>query len=226
VLSNIARPCYLVNVPTTDPTATPRRTDGQRTHAAILDAAMRLASIEGLGSLSLGRLAKELEISKSGVFAHFRSKRRLQLETIEAAERVFAREVVAPGLDAPAGLAQLEGLCEAYLSYVERRVFPGGCFFAQLLAEFDAPAGALHDAVAEGQSGWLDMMTGLVRDARSQGELDPATDARQLAFELYASLELANYLSTLYRDADAIERGRTAVRAAIARAKSVARDAG
>jgi len=213
-------------VPTTDPTATPRRTDGERTHAAILDAAMRLASIEGLGSLSLGRLAKELEISKSGVFAHFRSKRRLQLETIEAAERVFAREVVAPGLDAPAGLAQLEGLCEAYLSYVERGVFPGGCFFAQLLAEFDAPAGALHDAVAEGQSGWLDMMTGLVRDARSQGELDPATDARQLAFELYASLELANYLSTLYRDADAIERGRTAVRAAIARAKSVARDAG
>ena len=226
MLSNIARPCYLVNVPTTDPTATPRRTDGERTHASILDAAIRLASIEGLGSLSLGRLAKELEISKSGVFAHFRSKRRLQLETIEAAERVFAREVVAPGLDAPAGLAQLEGLCEAYLSYVERGVFPGGCFFAQLLAEFDAPAGALHDAVAEGQSGWLDMMTGLVRDARSQGELDPATDARQLAFELYASLELANYLSTLYRDADAIERGRTAVRAAIARAKSVARDAG
>jgi hypothetical protein len=139
---------------------------------------------------------------------------------------VFAREVVEPGLDAPAGLAQLEGLCEAYLSYVERGVFPGGCFFAQLLAEFDAPAGALHDTVAEGQSGWLDMMTGLVRDARSQGELDPATDARQLAFELYASLELANYLSTLYRDADAIERGRTAVRAAIARAKPVAGDAG
>lgn len=224
MLSNFARTCYLVNVPNEDRTDAQRRSDGERTHAAILDAAMRVASIEGLGSLSIGRLARELEISKSGVFAHFRSKRRLQLETIEAAERVFAREVIDPGLDAPDGLAQLEGLCEAYLSYVERGVFPGGCFFAHLLAEFDAPDGVLHDAVAEGQAGWLDMLANLARTAQARAELDPGIDARQLAFELYAALELANFLGTLYRDGAAIERGRAAVRAALARARADADD--
>lgn len=183
---------------------------------------MRLASIEGLGGLTIGRLAQELEISKSGVFAHFGSKQRLQHETIEAAEAVFAREVVEPGLNAPEGLAQLEGLCEAYLSYVERGVFPGGCLFAQLLAEFDAPEGTIHDAVAEGQQGWLSLLEGLITTAKDQHELDPTVDPSQLAFELYAALELANYLSTLYRDPAIINRGRTAVQTTIARAKPAA----
>ncbi len=84
---------------------------------------MRLASIEGLSSLTIGRLAREVGVSRSGVFAHFRSKQRLQQEIIAAAQAVFEREVLKPGLDAPEGLAQLEGFCEAYLSYVEREVF-------------------------------------------------------------------------------------------------------
>lgn len=201
-----------------DESERPRRSDGEQTHAAILEAAMQLASIEGLGSLTLGRLARELDISKSGVFAHFRSKQRLQQETIEAAEAVFAREVVEPGMDAPDGLAQLRGLCEAYLSYVERGVFPGGCFFAQLLAEYDASDGTFHDTVAHGQRGWLDLLEGTITAAQRQHELDPTLEAGQLAFELYAALELANYLSTLYRDPTLIERGRTAIRDAIARA--------
>lgn len=209
-------------MPKMDRTESSRRSDGEQTHSAILDAAMRLASIEGLGSLTIGRLAHELEISKSGVFAHFGSKQQLQHETIEAAEAVFAREVVEPGLNAPEGLAQLEGLCEAYLNYVERGVFPGGCFFAQLLAEFDAPAGTIHDAVAEGQQGWLSLIERLITTAQGQHELDPTVDAPQLAFELYAALELANYLSTLYRDPAIIHRGRTAVQTTIARAKPAA----
>ncbi|MFB9728840.1 TetR/AcrR family transcriptional regulator [Haloechinothrix salitolerans] len=194
-----------------------RRSDGEQTHTVILEAAMRLASIEGLGSLTVGRLARELDISKSGVFAHFRSKERLQRETIDAAQAVFDREVVRPGLAAPAGLAQVENLCEAYLRYVERRVFPGGCFFAQLLAEYDAPAGAIHDAVAEGQRGWLGLLEGLITTAKDQGELHPAIDATQLAFELYAALELANYLFILYSDPAMTDRGRHAIRTAIAR---------
>ena len=201
----------------------PRRSDGEQTHSAILEAAMRLASIEGVGSLTIGRLARELNISKSGVFAHFRSKQRLQHETIEAAQAVFTREVVEPGLNAPEGLAQLEGLCDAYLNYLERGVFPGGCFFAQLLAEFDAPSGTIHDAVADGQQGWMSLLEGLIATAQHHHELDPALDAPQLAFELYAALELANYLSTLYRDPAIIDRGHTAVRAAIARAKAQSR---
>jgi AcrR family transcriptional regulator len=192
-----------------------RRSDGEQTHAVILDAAMRLASIEGLGSLTIGRLARELGVSKSGVFAHFRSKQRLQLETVAAAEEVFEREVLAPGLAAPAGLARLESLCEAYLSYLERGVFPGGCFFAQLLAEFDAPRGPLHDAVALGQQGWLGLLEQEIETAQEQGQVVADLDPTQLAFELYAPLELANYLATLYDDGRFIQRGRSAVRATI-----------
>ncbi len=197
-----------------------RRSDGQKTHATILDAAMRMASINGLGNLTIGGLARELGISKSGVFAHFRSKQLLQRETLEAASEVFQREVIAPGLDSPEGLSQLEGVCEAYLSYVERGVFPGGCFFAQLLADFDAPTGAIHDELEAGQRGFLDMLTGLATLAVRQGELDEATDVTQLAFDLYAPLELANYLSTLYRDQSFVDRGRAAVRSAIEAARA------
>lgn len=195
-----------------------RRSDGEQTHAAILDAAMRLASIEGLGSLTIGRLARELGVSKSGVFAHFRSRHRLQQETITAAEAVLAREVLEPGLAAPEGLARLESLCAAYLSYVERGVFPGGCFFAQLLGEFDAQTGPVHDRLAAGQAGFLDLLAGLIATAQQRGELDAATDPRQLAFELYAPMELANFLSTLYRDPVLVGCGRAAVRAALAAA--------
>lgn len=200
---------------TTSPTTTapPRRSDGERTHAAILDAAMRLASIEGLAGLTIGRLARELDVSKSGVFAHFRSKQQLQQETVAAAQAVFEREVLAPGTTAPEGLARLEALCEAYLSYVERRVFPGGCFFAQLLADFDATAGPIHDHLEEGQRGWLALLTEQARTAVRSGDLRPDTDPAQLAFELYAPLELANFLSVLHSDPSIIDRGRAAVRA-------------
>ncbi len=197
---------------------TRRRSDGEQTHAAILEAAMRLASIEGLSSLTIGRLAREIGVSRSGVFAHFRSKQRLQQETIAAAREVFEREVVTPGLDAPEGLAQLEGFCEAYLSYVEREVFPGGCFFAQLLAEFDAPDGEIHDEVVTFQQGGAALLEGLIATAQQHGELDPNVEPGQLAFELYAALELANYFSTLHRDPGIVDRGRKAVRAAIANA--------
>lgn len=179
---------------------------------------MRLASIEGVSSLTIGRLARELDISKSGVFAHFRSKQRLQQETVEAASEVFEREVLAPGLSAPEGLARLERLCEAYLSYLERGVFPGGCFFAHLLAEFDAPDGPIHDQLVAGQQGWIGLLEQQIKSAQDRGELDAGADPAQLAFELYAPLELANYLSTLHRDPSIIDRGRASVRATIARA--------
>lgn len=201
----------------TQPAAPSRRSDGERTHAAILEAAMRLASVEGLSNLTIGRLARELDISKSGVFAHFRSKEWLQQETVLAAGEVFEREVVAPGLVAPEGRGQVEALCAAYLDYVERGVFAGGCFFAQLLAEFDASTGPLHDDVAEGFDGWLGLLADRVAVAQAQGELDPAADPAQVAFELYGPMELANYLFVLHRDRVYVERGRAAVAAVLAR---------
>ena len=177
---------------------------------------MAIASVEGLGSLTIGRLARELDISKSGVFAHFRSKQRLQQETIEAAAEVFEREVLGPGMQAPAGLGRVEGLCEAYLTYVERGVFPGGCFFAHLIAEFDATDGPLHDVAAAGQSDWTELLRAEIETAQAQGELDGEVDAVQLAFELDALLEMANFLATLHRDPDVTERARTAIRERLA----------
>src|SRR5690606_15794891 len=214
-----ARSCYLVKVSVSDTYAeSGRRSDGEATHASILEAAMRLASVEGLGSLTIGRLARELGLSKSGVFAHFRSKQRLQRETIEAAEAVFMREVIEPAMAASAGWARVEALCYSYLSYVERGVFPGGCFFAQLLAEFDGTSGDIHELVVIGQRGWLGLLTDQITTAQHQGEAAEEVEAEQLAFELYGHLELANYLATLYRDPAMVERGRRAVRSTLAAA--------
>jgi AcrR family transcriptional regulator len=176
---------------------------------------MALASVEGLGSLTIGRLAEALEMSKSGVYAHFGSKERLQLETIEAARQVFVREVVQPGLAAPMGLGQLEALCEAFVSYVERGVFPGGCFFAALLGEFDAQQGRLHDEVAADNRRWLDTLSSAAAQAQTRGELRPDADPEQLAFELHAALELGNYLYALFRDPAVLNRARVALRNAI-----------
>jgi hypothetical protein len=95
-------------------------------------------------------------------------------------------------------------------------VFPGGCFFAQLLAEFGALKGPIHDAVVQGQRGWLGLLEQEIATAQEQGAIAAEVDPQQLSFELYAPLELANYLATLYDDTSPVERGRTAVRTRIA----------
>jgi AcrR family transcriptional regulator len=202
-------------------TPTPdRRSDGQRTHEAILDTAMRMASIEGIEALSFGRLARELDLTKSGVFAHFRDKEALKRETVRAALRVFDREVVAPGMSAPPGRARLEALSEAYLSYIEREVFPGGCFLAQLLADYDARDGPIRDELAQGQRGWLGLLADQAAVAQERGEIDAAEDPRQLAFDLYAPVELANYLYVLFRDPAMVDHARASVRARLQAAAS------
>ena len=188
-----------------------RRSDGAETHAAILEAATRLASVEGLRGLTLGQLAAELGVSKSGLYAHFGSKEQLQLETIEAAMAIFGKEVVAHAHAAPPGLARLEALFAAYFSYLERWVFPGGCFFSGLLAEMDAQSGAVHDRVVRIERDWAEAMRAYVAEAQELGELRPDVDIPQLVFELYACMELANYHFVLFRDPVVLERGRRAM---------------
>lgn len=188
-----------------------RRSDGERTHASILDVATGLASVEGIEGLTIGRLAEALGVSKSGVYAHFGSKQQLQLETIEAAQAIFAEEVVRPALEAPEGVRRLEALCEAYLSYIERLVFPGGCFFASLLAEMDARSGPIHELVVAGERAFADGLEELAREAQRRGEIAGDVDVGQLAFELQAYLELANYHFILFRDRRELKRARKAV---------------
>ena len=189
-----------------------RRTDGERTHATILEAAAKLASIEGVHGLTIGRLAEITGISKSGLYAHFGSKEHLQLEVIQAAGEIVMREVVEPAMLAPEGLRRLQAMIANFFSYVERGVFPGGCFFSSLLAEADAREGPIHDVVAAGQRRSSQEWAGLVREAQATGELDKRADADQIGFELEAAMGQANYLFVLFRDPQALERGRAAVR--------------
>lgn len=196
-----------------------RRSDGEQTYTAILDAAVRLASVEGLEGLSIGRLAQEVGVSKSGLYAHFRSKRRLQLDVIRQARAIFEREVIAPAFEATEGLPRLEALCEAYLSYVERRVFPGGCFFAGMMAEFDARSGSVHDEAATDQREWIGLLEETADEAKARGELAIDADVPQLAFDLTAAVEHANYYSVLFGDTEVVDRARAAVAAAIGRAR-------
>src|SRR6476659_4591182 len=118
-----------------------RRSDGERSRAAILEEAAKLSTVEGLGGLSLSRLADAVGMSKSGLFAHFRSKEELQLATIDTASALFAEQVVEPALTASTGLERLRQLSENFLQHVERNVFPGGCFFASVAAEMDTHPG-------------------------------------------------------------------------------------
>src|SRR5579885_2105274 len=115
----------------TDSSQRPRkpRSDGERSRRTILDTAAKLATVEGLEGLSIGRLADHIGMSKSGLYAHFGSKEELQLATIDTANGIFEAEVIAPAERAATPLEQIELLCEQFLSHVERGVFPGGCFF-------------------------------------------------------------------------------------------------
>ena len=165
---------------------------GQKTRQAILSQASRLASSEGLEAVSLQRLATELGISKSGLFAHFGSKEELQLATVEEAGRVFTDEVLRPGLKPPAGLGRVWALCNAYLSYLQRSVFPGGCFFEAAVAEFDSRPGPVRDAVVARRGYWVQSLARAVREATAAGDVRRAVDADQVAWELSCLLVGAN----------------------------------
>jgi AcrR family transcriptional regulator len=188
-----------------------RRAHGARTRQAILEAAVDIASEEGLEGLTIGRLAAELSMSKSGLFAHFGSKEELQLATVEAARAVFVREVIGPAFEAPKGIARLWSLCDVWLEYVRREVFRGGCFFAAAAAEFDGRPGAVRDRVAAIMKEWLAVLGRSVAEAQAEGQLDAAVDPAQLAFELNALEMGANWAYQLHGDPQAFTRARTAM---------------
>jgi AcrR family transcriptional regulator len=176
-----------------------RQPRGERTKAAILRCAVNLASVEGLEGLSIGRLAEELSMSKSGLFAHFGSKLELQLETIEAARQIFMEQVVQPAMAYPEGMPQLWALCDLWLSHVERRVFLGGCFFTAAAFEFDSRRGPIRNRIAEIMQGWQIKVQRAIESAQKAGQLDPKIDASQLASEMN-SLEIGAHLSSQLLD--------------------------
>jgi AcrR family transcriptional regulator len=187
------------------------RSDGVRSRDAILHEAARLATVDGIRGLSIGRLADAVGMSKSGLFAHFGSKEELQLATIDLASGIFDEEVVARGLGAPPGAGRLRALCEAFLHHLETGVFPGGCFFASVAAELDTQPGPVRDRTLVFVSGWLELLVATVREAQSLGELSAGEDAEQLTFELHAFLLLANAQYVAGRDTKALDRARVAI---------------
>jgi AcrR family transcriptional regulator len=197
-----------------------RRLRGERTRQAILSRAAQLASSEGLEAVSLQRLADELGISKSGLFAHFGSKEELQLATVDEAARVFTEEVLKPPLRVPAGTGRLVALCDSFLSYVERKVFPGGCFFEAAAAEFDSRPGPVRDAVVEKKRYWAGSLARAIREAQVVGDIRTDVDPEQLAWELNCLLIGANGTYVIDREDVIFERARRAVRTLIGHAAS------
>jgi AcrR family transcriptional regulator len=188
------------------------RLKGDRTRQSILEKAVDLASLEGLEGLTIGRLAEELKMSKSGLFAHFGSKEDLQLATIEAASQRYIREIFAPALGEPRGYPRLMAICTSWLSYIRRSVFPGGCFFAAASFEYDSRPGPVRDRVRQLMNDWIEALEKAVLMAQEEGHLDPALDPAQLAFELNSLFFGANFAYYLRDDEQALERADRAVR--------------
>lgn len=202
-------------------TADGREVRGEQTRRTILRRAADIASVEGLDGLSLGRLATDLGVSKSGVFAHFGSKEELQLATIAMAAEIFREQVVLPAEDVPAGVGRVWRLSERRLDYLRRQVFAGGCFFVTVANEFDARPGRVRDEIARQLGGWRRYTERAIETARTLGELTAGTDSRQLAFELEAFFQAGNGDALLYDDTTAYDRARLA---ALARLRTACPD--
>ena len=188
-----------------------RYVKGEKTRQSILEAAVDIASEEGLEGLSIGRLAAELEMSKSGLFAHFGSKEELQLATIEQARKRFVDQMFLPAMKAKRGLPRLEALMTSWISYAKREVFRGGCFFYAASAEFDGRPGVVRDRISEVMVEWLGSLENAFRMAQQEGHVDASVDPKQIAFEFNAVLMAANWSFQLFGDGGAFKRARTAM---------------
>ncbi len=180
------------------------------TRRTILDHAMDLASLEGLEGLTIGGLAKKIGMSKSGVAGHFASKQALQLETVAAARARFEAAVLRGAVAEP-GLARLEELVGRWIDYVAGDHFSGGCFFWAASAEFDGRPGAVRDEIAALTREWLFVLRDEARLAQRLGEIESGIEPLQLAFELHAFVQEANWAYQLLEMDDAFERARRAV---------------
>jgi AcrR family transcriptional regulator len=163
--------------------------------------------------LTIGRLADELGMSKSGLFAHFGSKEELQLAVVDAASQRFIREIYTPALQEPRGYLRLMAICRAWLSYVRRGVFPGGCFFAAASFEFDGRPGAVRNLVRRMMDDWIGALERAVRMAQDEGHIDPRVNPSQLSFELNSLFIGANFSFYLRDDPEAFDRAQQAIEA-------------
>jgi AcrR family transcriptional regulator len=188
------------------------------TRAAVTEAAVDHASVEGLEGLTIGGLAEAVAMRKSSLFSLFGSKQELQVATLEAAIEQFTDEVWGPVADERPGLARLLALCDSWLAYHEREVLPGGCFLTTATIEFDARPGPLRDAVRHAIDRWLGVLEREVGIAVEAEEVPPETEPADIAFQLNALAAAASYGFQLSRDREVFARARRSMRRALGQA--------
>jgi AcrR family transcriptional regulator len=190
---------------------------GPETRRRILAHCLRVAASHGLAGLTIGRLARDLGMSKSGLFAHFRSKRVLELATINEARKVFTSQVLAPATVGNEGIEHLWILCDSWLAHVERRVFPGGYFFTGAFFECAERSGAVEEEINAVAREWWNSLKSAVLKAQDRKEIDPAADARRISFDLNGVLMAAYWAFLVEKDARIFREARTVVLAKLER---------
>jgi AcrR family transcriptional regulator len=194
---------------------------GAATRQTILQRAIALSSVVGLQGLSIGRLAEELELSKSGLFAHFRSKEALQTAVLESAAERFTELVVRPALKEPRGEPRVRALFERWLAWERDSSLPGGCVFVTAAVQVDDQPGPVRDVLVRLQEAWIDLLSKSARLAVDVGHFRANLDGRRFAQELYGMLLAHYHFTRLLRDPDSESRTRTAFEHLIARSRSV-----
>jgi AcrR family transcriptional regulator len=191
--------------------------EARRTRSSILERAVEVSSVEGLEGVTIGRLASDLRMSKSGVIGHFGTKEALQLATLEAALEVFREEVWERVSRKPAGLPRLLALCDAWTSYLGGEAFPGGCFLTAAASEFDGRGGPVRDALAGALELWYRVLEADARAAVEAGDLPAGTDPATVAFQLNALAVGANQRVQLLGDRTATKTARRLMRGVLGR---------
>jgi AcrR family transcriptional regulator len=191
------------------------RDDGLKSRRAILDAATRLATTHGLEELSIGELAQHIGMSKSGLYAHFKSKEELELATIDTAAEIFEIDVIRRVPESVRGVARVTALSEAFLAHLARRIYPGGCFFATVAAQLAPRPGRARDRVAELQQAWVAQFMAALQQAQVDGEIHAAADRDQLAFEITAMLFRANFAWIMTEDEHVLNQARVGIRSVL-----------
>jgi AcrR family transcriptional regulator len=183
---------------------------GELTRQAILDRAAQIASVDGLRGLTIGRLADELSLSKSGLFAHVGSKEGLEVMVVELAGERFVEAVVKPALQAPRGEPRLRAIFERWLLWPKLSQLPGGCFFVAAAAELDDRPGPARDRLVALQRDWLDHIANTARAAIRENHFRKEIDSEGLAHDLYGIMLACHHASRLLEDPKAVSRARGA----------------
>ncbi|TSE25129.1 TetR/AcrR family transcriptional regulator [Tepidimonas aquatica] len=196
------------------PTRAPHK--GQQTKAAIVDAALALASHVGLEGLSIGAIAELMGMSKSGVFAHFGSREELQISVVREYHERFEREVFRPALAAPRGLPRLRALFDHWMRQTSLEI-DSGCIYISGAVEFDDRPGAVRDALVATVNTWQAAVRKAVQMAIDEGHLRADADPAQVAFEIHGLILALHYEARFLRNPDGLRHARTGFDNLIAR---------